>query len=104
MGPVLAGRFRCTELLKSRHGLSRSDAATYVAKARGKARYEVFEPSMRVAALDRVIDRFLAADPSALPETLEAGTLGVLDKTVGLDTLMGRLVEVLETASTRPAA
>ncbi|MGH9279351.1 MAG: EAL domain-containing protein, partial [Acidimicrobiales bacterium] len=35
--------------------LSRADAAMYVAKARGKGRYEVFEPSMRVAALDRVM-------------------------------------------------
>ncbi len=34
--------------------LSQADAAMYVAKARGKGRYEVFEPAMRIAALDRV--------------------------------------------------
>ena len=34
--------------------LSQADAAMYVAKARGKSRYEVFEPAMRTAALERV--------------------------------------------------
>ncbi|MGH9223455.1 MAG: EAL domain-containing protein [Acidimicrobiales bacterium] len=34
--------------------LSRADAAMYVAKARGKGRYEVFEPSMQQKALERV--------------------------------------------------
>ncbi|HEX6595808.1 MAG TPA: EAL domain-containing protein, partial [Acidimicrobiales bacterium] len=34
--------------------LSRADAAMYVAKSLGKGRYELFEPSMRVAALERV--------------------------------------------------
>ncbi|MCA1692502.1 MAG: EAL domain-containing protein, partial [Actinobacteria bacterium] len=34
--------------------LSRADAAMYVAKSRGKGHYELYEPSMRVAALERV--------------------------------------------------
>jgi diguanylate cyclase (GGDEF)-like protein/PAS domain S-box-containing protein len=34
--------------------LSRADAAMYVAKAHGKGRFEMFEPSMRVDAIERV--------------------------------------------------
>ncbi|MFP5317674.1 MAG: EAL domain-containing protein [Acidimicrobiia bacterium] len=37
--------------------LSRADAAMYVAKARGKGQYKLFEPSMRVAAVERVTIR-----------------------------------------------
>jgi diguanylate cyclase (GGDEF)-like protein len=35
--------------------LSRADAAMYVAKSRGKGHYQVFEPTMRAAALERVM-------------------------------------------------
>jgi diguanylate cyclase (GGDEF)-like protein/PAS domain S-box-containing protein len=45
---ALAGTVTADELL------TQADAAMYVAKAKGKGRYEVFEPAMRVAAMERI--------------------------------------------------